>query len=79
MPRALRAVLAIASGIAIGAGASFLAQIAVAVVIEDGDTGKYNAAAREQMKGWSDGRHPSPGVHAMLADRLARDLRLLGY
>lgn len=51
----------------------------VAVVIEDGDTGKYNAAAREQMKGWSDGRHPSPGVHAMLADRLARDLRLLGY
>lgn len=47
--------------------------------VEEGDTGKYNAPAREAMKGWSDGLHPSPGVHAILGERLARDLEILGF
>ena len=51
----------------------------VAVMVEEGDTGRYNSAAREAMKGWGDGLHPSPGVHALLADRLARDLGILGF
>ena len=47
--------------------------------IEEGETGKYNAAARAAMKGWGDGLHPSPGVHAILGERLARDLEILGF
>ena len=47
--------------------------------VEEGETGKYNAAARAAMKGWGDGLHPSPGVHAILGERLARDLSILGF
>ena len=52
----------------------------VAAIESAPDSGKYALGApATAMRGWADGLHPSPGIHAILGDRLARDLALLGF
>ena len=52
----------------------------VAAIESSPDSGKYALGApATAMRGWADGLHPSPGIHAILGDRLARDLALLGF
>lgn len=52
----------------------------VAAIESSPDSGKYALGApATAMQGWADGLHPSPGIHAILGDRLARDLELLGF
>ena len=52
----------------------------VAAVESAPDSGKYALGApATAMRGWADGLHPSPGIHAILGERLARDLALLGF
>lgn len=52
----------------------------VAAIESSPDSGKYALGApATAMLGWADGLHPSPGVHAILGNRLARDLELLGF
>ena len=52
----------------------------VAAIESSPDSGKYALGAPSAaMSGWDDGLHPSPGIHAILGDRLARDLELLGF
>lgn len=52
----------------------------VAAIESSQNSGKYALGApATAMRGWDDGLHPSPGIHAILGDRLARDLALLGF
>ena len=52
----------------------------VAAVESAPDSGKYALGApATAMRGWGDGLHPSPGIHAILGERLARDLEILGH
>lgn len=51
----------------------------VAAIESSPDSGKYAIGApTAAMQGWADGLHPSPGIHAILGARLARDMRMLG-
>ena len=51
----------------------------VAAIESSPNSGKYALGAPcDAMQGWADGLHPSPGIHAILAERAARDLALLG-
>ena len=52
----------------------------VAAIESSPDSGKYALGApATAMRGWADGLHPSPGIHAILGERLARDLEILGH
>ena len=51
-----------------------------AAAVEDPDRpGHYTQAAADAMADWTDWLHYNGAVHQMVADRLARDLELLGF
>ena len=51
-----------------------------AAAVEDPDRpGHYTQAAADAMADWVDWLHYNGAVHQMVADRLARDLELLGF
>lgn len=65
-----------------GEGHPITAIIDPVAAVEEGNTGKYTLAALAEAKSVGtnmDGLHPNAGIHRILAQRVARDIALLGY